>query len=33
MDLLLLIGAAVAALTALKLEYRKPDPVRARQHA
>ena len=33
MDLLLLVGAAVAALTALKLEYRKPDPVRARQHA
>lgn len=33
MDLLLLLGAAVAALTALKLEYRKPDPVRERQHA
>lgn len=33
MDLLLLAGALMAALTALKLEHRKPDPVRERQHA
>lgn len=33
MDLVLLAGASVATLTALKLEHRKPDPVRERQHA
>lgn len=33
MDLVLLAGALVATLTALKLEHRKPDPVRERQHA
>ena len=33
MDLMLLLGAALAALTAVKLEQRKPEPARERQHA
>lgn len=33
MDLMLLLGAALAAVTAVKLEQRKPEPARERQHA